>query len=334
MPVDCKIDTYCGCSSMVEHQPSKLDTWVRFPSPAFVMPEFIKDFITKGKDIMKNKGKKALALLLAASCTLSGSVLPLRAAVQTETAAMDYSAIFDAEYYYNAYPDLRQTIGNNPTALFEHFINIGMKEGRSGNASFNVKAYMLNNLDLLPVYGVKDLSSYYIHYITFGQKEGRSGIYKEGTQPQAGMLSTYSTSYDTTEDRAVNVELAASMINGMEIAPGAKFSFSNSIGSRIPSNGYVVAPSFAGGKVVSSVGGGICQVSSTIYVAMLLAGITPTQRYAHSLPVDYVPKGLDSAIVEGYKDLTFTNNFDFMIVINATVKDGVLTVSFVQKQGG
>ena len=58
-------------------------------------------------------------------------------------------------------------------------------------------------------------------------------------------------------------------------------------------------------------GGGICQVSSTIHVAMLLAGITPTQRYAHSLPVDYVPKGLDSAIVEGYKDLTFTNKFDF-----------------------
>ena len=146
------------------------------------------------------------------------------------------------------------------------------------------------------------------------------------------MLSTYSTSYDVAEDRAVNVELAASMINGMEIKPGDRFSFSNSIGSRTLANGYVVAPSFAGGKVVSSVGGGICQVSSTIHVAMLLAGITPTQRYAHSLPVDYVPKGLDSAIVEGYKDLTFTNNFDFTIVINATVKDGVLTVSFLQKQ--
>ena len=78
-------------------------------------------------------------------------------------------------------------------------------------------------------------------------------------------------------------------------------------------------------------GGGICQVSSTIYVAMLLAGIAPTQRYAHSLPVDYVPAGLDSAIVQGYKDLTFTNNFDFSIVINASAKDGVVTVSFTQQ---
>ena len=245
---------------------------------------------------------------------------------------VDYSPVFDADYYYNTYPDLRETIGNNPSALLNHFVNVGMKEGRNGNASFNVKAYMFNNLDLLPVYGAKDLSSYYLHYITFGQKEGRSGVYKEGTQPQTGVLSTYSTSYDVTEDRAINVELAASMINGMEIAPGKKFSFSNSIGSRTLANGYVVAPSFAGGRVVSSVGGGICQVSSTIYVTMLLAGIAPTQRYAHSLPVDYVPKGLDAAIVEGYKDLTFINNFDFTIVINATVQDGVLTVSFVQKR--
>lgn len=290
-------------------------------------------FITKGKDYMKNKGKKIMVVLLAGACAMSGPVLPLRAAVSVEsTETVDYSSVFDSEYYYNTYPDLKQIIGNNPTALLEHFLNVGMKEGRSGNAAFNVKAYMLNNLDLLPVYGVKDLSSYYLHYITCGQREGRSGAYKAGTRPAQGVLSSYSTSYDTTQDRAVNVELAASMINGMEIAPGERFSFSNSIGSRTIANGYVVAPSFAGGRVVSSVGGGICQVSSTIHVAMLLAGITPTQRYAHSLPVDYVPKGLDSAIVEGYKDLTFTNNYDFTIVIGATYQDGVLTVSFSQKK--
>ena len=67
--------------------------------------------------------------------------------------------------------------------------------------------------------------------------------------------------------------------------------------SRTLENGYVVAPSFAGGRVVSSVGGGICQVSSTLYVTMLLSSIPATERYAHSLNVDYVPKGLDSAIV-------------------------------------
>ena len=82
---------------------------------------------------------------------------------------------------------------------------------------------MNNNLDLLPVYGAKDLSGYYYHYITCGRQEGRSAVFKAGSELPAGTLSTYSTVYDVTEDRAVNVELAASKINGLTIAPGEKF---------------------------------------------------------------------------------------------------------------
>lgn len=282
---------------------------------------------TKGENTVKNKFKALLALFLALSLSLV-CLKPIQAAVKNP---IDYSSVFDADYYYKAYPDLQKNVGKDPSALLKHFITIGMKEGRRGNAAFNVKAYMTNNLDLLPLYGVRDLSKYYIHYITSGKAEGRISVYAKGTELPAGVLSTYSTTYDTTEARAVNVELAAGRINGIIIEPGQKFSFSNSIGTRTRSNGYVVAPSFASGRVVSSVGGGICQVSSTIYVSMLLAGIAPTQRYAHSLPVDYVPKGLDSAIVEGYKDLTFTNKFDYPIVINATTQEGVLTVSFIQQ---
>ena len=103
---------------------------------------------------MKNNGKRMLALLLTASCAFADPVIPVKAAVSSETEAVDYSSVFDVEYYYNTYPDLRETIGNNPAALLEHFINVGMKEGRNGNASFNVKAYMINNLDLLPVYEI------------------------------------------------------------------------------------------------------------------------------------------------------------------------------------
>ena len=277
---------------------------------------------------MNIRYKSAVTLLLVFALAFS-AFTPLHAATQKP---VDYSPVFDAEYYYNTYPDLHQSVKNTPSALLAHFTSVGMKEGRSGNASFNVRAYMANNLDLLPIYGVKDLSIYYLHYITTGKAEGRSAVYKDGAQPPEGALSSYSTTYDVTEDRAVNVELAASNINGLVIEPGKKFSFSNSIDSRTLANGYVVAPSFASGRVVSSVGGGICQVSSTIHVAMLLAGISPTQRYAHSLPVDYVPRGLDSAIVEGYKDLTFTNNFDYAIRINATVEGGVLTVTFSRQE--
>ena len=277
--------------------------------------------------ILKNSYKKVTALLMAFACCLS-CFLPAAAANES---TLDYSSVFDPSYYYNTYPDLQQSIGNDPSALLKHFTTIGMKEGRNGSSAFQIKAYMQNNLDLLPVYGVKDLSKYYLHYISAGRQEGRVAVFKKGAALPEGVLSSYSTTYDTTEDRAVNVELAAARINGMVIKPGEKFSFSNSIGTRTIANGYVVAPSFASGRVVSSVGGGICQVSSTIYVAMLLAYIAPTQRYTHSLPVSYVPAGLDAAIVEGYKDLTFTNNFDYSIVINATTQNGVLTVSFLKQ---
>lgn len=280
--------------------------------------------------------KFVLTAILAAALLLPVPAQTVTAANSTmaQTAVADYSAVFDADYYYQAYPDLQQNIGHDPAALLNHFITTGMKEGRNGNASFQVKAYMYNNPDLMAVYGIQDLSAYYLHYINCGKTEGRKALFDKGSEFPAGTLARYSTAYNTTEDRAVNVELAASRINGMTIQPGETFSYSTSVGTRTLENGYVVAPSFAGGKVVSSVGGGICQVSSTLYVAMLLSGIPATQHYLHSLPVDYVERGLDAAIVEGYKDLQFKNNFDYPITINAAAKNGTLTVSIVKTAAG
>ncbi|MGN1179976.1 MAG: VanW family protein [Suilimivivens sp.] len=276
--------------------------------------------------------KIVIAALLTTALLLPIPAQTLEAANSTvnQTVNVDYSAVFDADYYYQTYSDLQNSIGNDPDALFNHFITTGMKEGRNGNAAFHVKAYMYNNPDLMAVYGIEDLSAYYYHYINCGKAEGRKSLFQSGTEFSEGTLARYSTTYITTEDRAVNVELAASRINGMILQPGDTFSYSDSVGTRTLENGYVVAPSFAGGKVVSSVGGGICQVSSTLYVAMLLSGIPATQHYLHSLPVDYVPRGLDAAIVEGYKDLKFKNNFDYPIMINATSTNGTLTVSIVR----
>ena len=200
-----------------------------------------------------------------------------------------------------------------------------------GKADFDVHAYMKNNLDLIPVLGVKDLSAYYYHYIQSGKAEGRAAS-NSGTAAKAGEIASFSTKYNEEEDRAVNVGLAAARINGMVIQPGDTFSFSNSIQSRTYENGYVLAPSFASGRVVTSVGGGICQVSSTLYVAMLLSAIPATERYPHSLAVDYVPSGMDSAIVEGAKDLKFRNIFSYPVQINSEAKDGTLTVSIVRAQ--
>lgn len=242
----------------------------------------------------------------------------------------DYSAVFNAQEYYNMYPDLQVNVGMDEEALLNHFKAFGMREGRLGNTAFNVKAYMVNNLDLVADMKADDLSEYYEHYITKGCAEGRVATYLENQELPLDVLSTYTTYYDATEERATNVEVAASKINGVVLAPGESFSYHKTVGDRTRANGYVPGPAFSGGKVVSAIGGGICQVSSNLYVSLLLAGIEPTEHHYHGLPVDYVPKGLDAVIAKNIKDLKFENTKDHNIIIDAVASDGVLTVRLLR----
>lgn len=277
---------------------------------------------------MKNKFCSLLSYLMAITLVLTGS-LPMQAQA---SGRKDYSAVFDADYYYSEYADLRSAIANDSKALLQHFVSFGMQEGRRGNAEFDVYAYMENNPDLVQVFGTDDLASYYLHYISYGKKEGRiavsAGAGKRNDVPKQTLISSYTTSFDSKQSRAVNIALAASRLNGMVIQPGQHFSFSDAIGERTAENGYVVAPTFLNKEVVPGMGGGICQVSSTMYAAMLQGGIQATQRHAHSLPVSYIPEGMDATISAGTKDLTFTNNFTYPIVINAVVNGGTVTVGF------
>ncbi len=234
-----------------------------------------------------------------------------------------YRAIFDAEYYYSQYSDLQTAIGMDPDALFAHFVNIGIREGRSGTADFNLRAYIQNNTDLMSAFG-ENLAAYCEHYIAAGKAEGRQALPGESSDEGLG---SYSTAYDVTQQRAINVELAAERINGVVLQPGEEFSFSSQVQSRTYANGYVLGPSYAAGREVISVGGGICQVSSTLYVAMVRAAIPATERWTHSAVVDYVPQGLDATIAEGTKDLKFVNIYTKPLVITATTQDGILTVT-------
>ena len=258
-----------------------------------------------------------------------GSIVQMQ--VQASDKA-DYSDVFDANYYYNTYADLRSVIGNDPKALLQHFVTFGMKEGRRGNAEFDVKAYMANYPDLLQAFGSEDLKSYYLHYINYGKKEGRNAVSTNANimtaTPVQSLISSYTTDFEPSQGRAVNIALSASKINGTVVRPGESFSFSDTVGPRTAENGFVVATTFVNGQDVPGIGGGICQVSSTMYAAMLQGGIQATQRHPHSKPVSYIPEGMDATIVAGQKDLTFTNNFAFAIVINVVVRDGTVTVSF------
>lgn len=230
-----------------------------------------------------------------------------------------FRTVFDAEYYYSNNPDLQETVGEDAEKLFSHFISSGVREGRSGNGEFNLRAYVFNNRDLLDAYQT-DLSAYCRHYLEKGQSEGRICLPQEGDEKLVG---SYTTHYDPSLPRAVNVSLAAERIHGTILQPGQLFSFSSAVQPRIPENGYVLAPAIGGNEY----GGGICQVSSTLYAAMCHALIPAVERHPHSSRVSYLPAGLDATISEGYKDLKFINPYQKPLTILTDSRDGLLTVS-------
>lgn len=141
-------------------------------------------------------------------------------------------------------------------------------------------------------------------------------------------ISSYSTKYTTGNSRASNVELATRKINDTVLMPGEEFSYEKAISPITKANGYKEGGAYSNGKVIKSVGGGVCQVSSTLYNAQLKAGIIATQRRNHSMPVSYVPLGQDATMSTGYLDLKFKNTYDFPIYINSYCKDGNVIIEF------
>lgn len=143
-----------------------------------------------------------------------------------------------------------------------------------------------------------------------------------------GELSTYTTWYNNGEvDRTHNLVMAASAINGQVVQPGKIFSFNKTVGARTFETGYRDAMVIVSGKFEPGVGGGICQVSSTLYNAVLLADLEVVERHNHALAVAYIPVGLDATVAYGLQDFQFQNNTGHPIYIRATTGSGKLTVN-------
>ncbi len=142
-----------------------------------------------------------------------------------------------------------------------------------------------------------------------------------------GLISRYSTSFDAAQaGRTYNIKVAAAALDGLLIAPGDEFSFNRVVGPRSSEAGYKSAGVIINNELVQGVGGGVCQVSSTLYNAVLLANLRITERSNHSLPVGYVPIGRDATVVYGAIDFKFQNNTDFYIYIKTLVEGNKLTV--------
>lgn len=112
----------------------------------------------------------------------------------------------------------------------------------------------------------------------------------------------------SSSNRLTNITLALDAINGTLLQPGEEFSFNQTVGKRTAERGYKVAAAYSGGEVTEELGGGICQVSTTLFNAVVKADLEVTERHAHSMPVSYVDKGKDATVSWGSQDLKFKNN--------------------------
>lgn len=140
------------------------------------------------------------------------------------------------------------------------------------------------------------------------------------------VLGTFQTNFGSSAaGRAQNVRNACSKINGTILYPGEEFSTYEKISPFTQENGYGVAGAYENGQVVESVGGGVCQVATTLYNAVIRAELDVTMRYNHSMMVSYVPPSDDAAIAGTYKDFRFKNNMDTPVYIEGTSDGGILT---------
>lgn len=145
-----------------------------------------------------------------------------------------------------------------------------------------------------------------------------------GTEAFPYLVSSFSTKYDASNtNRSTNLEIAANKINGTVLMPGDVFSFNKVVGKRTVEEGYKDAKIYADGGVVDGLAGGICQISSTLYNAVLLGNLEIVERRNHSFPTSYVRTGRDATVVYGTIDFQFRNSRSYPIKIEATVKNGI-----------
>ena len=149
-----------------------------------------------------------------------------------------------------------------------------------------------------------------------------------GTEAFPDLLSTFSTKYDASNTpRTNNLVLAMRKIDGMVINPGETFSYNKALGKRTVEAGYREAGGFAGGRVVDMVGGGICQISSTLYNAIVYANLEVVERHSHMFVAGYVGAGKDATVSYGTLDFKFKNTRKYPIMIKTSIGGGVAKVS-------
>lgn len=143
------------------------------------------------------------------------------------------------------------------------------------------------------------------------------------------VLGEYQTKHTTNENRNTNLRLACEAINGVVLNPGETLSFNDTLGQRTAEKGYKPAPAYSGLETVDSIGGGICQVSSTLYYCTLLADLEVVSRTNHGFVPTYIDYGMDATVSWGGPDFKFRNSTNFPLKIQAEVSGGYVKVKLL-----
>ncbi|MCE5222237.1 MAG: VanW family protein [Clostridium sp.] len=162
--------------------------------------------------------------------------------------------------------------------------------------------------------------------VTVDLETTKPRVAKEDLSKIKGVMGSFSTSYSTSAaGRSNNIEIATGVINGTVVMPGETFSFNDIVGPRTIERGYQEAGTYVGNKVEPGIGGGICQVSTTLYRAVMKANLRSVERTNHSMVVGYAEPGLDATVSYGYLDYKFKNTYDFPIYIQGSTVGKVVT---------
>lgn len=145
------------------------------------------------------------------------------------------------------------------------------------------------------------------------------------------LIGSYFTWHGSGSSRVTNIRMGTYYINNTLLHPGEVFSFNKTVGPVTIERGFKFAPVISSGNIVLGLGGGLCQVSSTLYNAVLEGGLQVVERYPHSKPVGYVPPGKD-ATVSYHLDFKFLNDTDYFILIKGSIWGGKVQIELFSNQ--
>lgn len=204
----------------------------------------------------------------------------------------------------------------------EPFVYFGGTDGRQADPS-RLKSDILNSLKG----GFEPVT---VKYHTSFRSTTLSSV-KEKT----ALLGRFTTYFDDSNiNRASNIRLASALLNGVVVEGGKTLSFNDTVGARLPERGFKTAKIIENGEYVEGVGGGVCQVSTTLYNAALLSGMAVTEYHPHSLAVGYVPPSRDAMVSGSSCDLKFKNPSAFPVYIRSRTSNGAVTFEIYGKSDG